>query len=1151
MKLTRHYSSKDAGGGQPGQPQADQADEPLAISLEAGTGEAPVEMEDAINQKLNIGGILTRMFVDNKTTLLIMIAALIFGVLALVVTPREENPQISVPAVNVIVPFPGAGPQEVENLICKPLERLIWNIKGVEHIYSTAMPDAGIVTVQFMVGQDQNTSVYKVFETVYANLDSAPAGSLSPMIKPVDINDVPIIGFTLFSDRASTFDLRQTGEALVNELREIHGTGACSIVGGDEREITVAIDPVKSAAYAIDPMLIAQSLGGENFRLPAGKLETGSERILVRSGQYLRNAEDVGSVVVATHKLPDGSGGEPVYLRDIAAISDGPAEQTNLSRVSFGPSASEAFEGEVHGGPDALAGRSYNAVTVAIAKQKGTNSVSIAKQVLAKMEQVAPLYLTDDTQWVVTRNDGENANEAVNELLFHLSMAIIIVIALLMFFLGWRDAAVVTVAIPITMLVTLGIGLLFGQTINRITLFALILSLGLLVDDAIVVVENIHRHLHMRPKGASLIRTAILAVNEIANPTIYATLVVVVSMVPMAFVTGMMGPYMGPIPFNVPVAMMISLLVAFKISPYLSIRWLKVPPFGEGDHGKQPEEKETYEGHPAAIGEGEACPIERSAGENEHIAGASPKLVAFFTRLMTPLMEDSRRRNLLFGWLALALVICFTFPMLTWVKFRMLPKANGKTFLVTVDMPASSSLSNTDKLAHELEDVLLREPHVRQVITTVGTGSVIDFNGLLRGTSFRSNPNQADLRVNLTHKHARKEKSEEIVRRLRPVLHKLGEPYGAVIKLVEDPPGPPVQATMLAEIYGPYGQMQRDLVTKLRGWFAETPNVTDIDDSVSTVPAELRIRVDSEKAIRAGLQPADVAMSLRAALAGYPVTQLHDPSEQTQVDVVLRFPVQYRSSVDDLRHIVLPSPQGPVPLLELVKMEQAEAFRPIHRKDLRPVSYVYGEMAQGSSVYANIALLMREKKDPLPPGYSLAWSGEWDLTLKVFRDLGIAMGVAILLIYLLLVGRFKSFSVPLVLMGPVPLTMLGVLPGFAIVGLFDVYFSATGMIGVIALAGIVVRNSLILIEFIQDAVAEGMPLKDAVIFAGAIRTRPIILTAIAAMAGMLMMVTDPVWSGLSWALLFGITASTPLSLLIIPLLYYAAVKSKEHKQAAA
>ena len=1132
MKLTRHYSAKDNDGHSGSDPvQPDQA------------ADAPVEMEQAINQKLNIGGIMTQMFVDNKTTLLVMIAALIFGFLALVVTPREENPQISVPAVNVIVPFPGAGPQEVESLICQPLERLIWEIKGVEHVYSTAMPDVGVVTVQFIVGQDQDASVYKVFETVYANLDQAPAGIMDPMVKPVDINDVPVVGFTLFSDTATDFELRQVGEELINELREVPGTGVGVIVGGDERQITVEIDPVKSAAYAIDPMLIAQSLGGANFRLPTDRLETGSERILVRSGQYLRNADDVGSVVIATHKMPDGSGGEPIYLRDIATITDGPAEQTNFSRITFGPVAAHRFEGEYHPGPEHLAGRAYNAVTVAIAKQKGTNAVTIAQQVITKMEHVAPLYLADDMHWVVSRNDGENANEAVNELLFHLSMAILIVIGLLIFFLGWRDAAVVTVAIPITMLVTLGIGMLFGQTINRITLFALILSLGLLVDDAIVVVENIHRHMQMRPKGASLIRTAILAVNEIANPTIYATLVVVVSMVPMAFVTGMMGPYMGPIPFNVPVAMMISLLVAFKITPYLSIRWLKVAPFGEGDHEKKKSTSEELAGDTPSVSEGEAC--------TPHFGeGANPKLLQFFTNLMTPLMENKRKRNLLFTTLIVILLICFAFPMLKWVKFRMLPKANVKTFLVTVDMPASSTLSHTDELVRDLEDVIIKEPHVRQVITTVGTGSVIDFNGLLRGTSFRNNPNQADIRVNITHKHERKEKSEEIVRRLRPVLHELGGPYGAIIKLVEDPPGPPVQATMLAEIYGPYGQLQRDLVTEMRDWFADTPNVTDIDDSVSTVPTELRIKVDSEKAVRAGLKPSDVAMSLRAALAGYPITQIHDPSEQGQVDVVLRFPVQYRSSVDDLRHIVLPSPRGPVPLLELINMQEAEAFRAIHRKDLRPVSYVYGEMARGSSVYANIDLMMRQAKNPLPQGYQVKWSGEWDLTLKVFRDLGIAMGVAILLIYLLLVGRFKSFTVPLVLMGPVPLTMLGVLPGFAIVGLFDVYFSATGMIGVIALAGIVVRNSLILIEFIQDAMAEGMSLKDAVIFSGAIRTRPIFLTAVAAMAGMLILVTDPVWSGLSWALLFGITASTPLSLLIIPLLYYAVMEKAGDKTPA-
>jgi multidrug efflux pump subunit AcrB len=775
------------------------------------------------------------------------------------------------------------------------------------------------------------------------------------------------------------------------------------------------------------------------------------------------------------------------------------------------------LHGDVEDGADSVAKQKYNAVTIAIAKQKGTNAVAIADALLSRMEEVAPLFLDGATSWAATRNDGETANDAVNELLHHLIWAIVIVIGLLVVFLGWRDASVVAMAIPITMLVTLGIGLLAGQTINRITLFALILSLGLLVDDAIVVVENIHRHLQLGCRAMAT--TCVNAVNEIANPTIYATLVVVVSMVPMAYVTGMMGPYMGPIPFNVPVAMVISLIVAFKITPYLSARWLKVPA---------------------------AKPVEGGGSDTQ---GANPRLLRLFRATMVPLLENRRKRNLLFTVLVVALVLCFSFPMLQLVKFRMLPKANVKTFLVQVDLPAGAALNRTASLASDIEDRLLAEPEVTNVITTVGTGSVTDFNGLLRGTIFRSNPYQADLRVNLTDKSERRERSEDIVLRLRPELHALGAKYSAVVKLIEDPPGPPVRSTLLAEIYGPYGELQREQVKSVRQWFGETAEVTDIDDSVSTVADELRITVDADKAVRAGLKVADVVMSLRAALAGYPVTMLHDPASYVQTPVVLRFPVAYRSAVGDLAHIVLPSPLGPVPLSELVRVEEGEALRPIYHKNLRQVSYVYGEMAKRSSVYANIDLLRRQQREPLPAAFELRWDGEWDLTLKVFRDLGLAMGVAILLIYLLLVGRFKSFSDPLVLMGAVPLTMLGILPGFAIIGAWDVYFSATGMIGVIALSGIVTRNSIILIEFIQDAQAAGMPLKEAVLYSAVIRTRPIFLTAVTAMAGMLMMISDPVWSGLSWALLFGIAASTPLSLLVIPVLIYA-VKSRREAKAA-
>ncbi|MBN2082777.1 efflux RND transporter permease subunit [bacterium] len=1087
-----------------------------------------VEMDSTLDTKLNIGGIMTKMFIDSKITLLVMVAALAFGMMALFVTPREENPQISVPMVNVIVPFPGASPQEVENLISIPLERKLWDIKGVEHVYSTAFPDFGVVAAQFYVGEDQEDSVFKVYETVYSNLDQAPLGIMSPIVKPVDINDVPIVALTLFSEERSTFELRQEATALLNELREVAGTSESVIVGGDDRQITIEIDPVKSAAYAVDPMLIVEAIGGANFRLPTDRLENGGTRVMVRSGQFLRNAEDVGNIVVKTHTFPNGMGGEPIYLRDIATVTDGPAEMTNISRISFGQKIMTKFHGGLAADNQQLTGHRYNAVTLAVAKQKGKNAVTISQAVIDKMSEIAPTLLSDRTSWLVTRDDGASANKTVNELVYNLTWAIIIVIGLLVIFLGWRDAAVVAVAIPITVLVTLAIGYLAGQTINRITLFALILSLGILVDQAIVVVENIHRHLQLRQQKCSVTNSCILAVNEIANPTIYATLVVVVSMIPMAFVTGMMGPYMGPIPFNVPVAMIISLIVAFKISPYLALRWLKIKPAHEQAGGDKP----------ATTG----------SAALDDAQGANPILLKLFNRVMVPLMDSPAKYKMLMIALVVALLICFAFPAVQWVKFRMLPKANVKTFLVTVDLPASAALNSTEKLARELEDRLLLEPEVVEVITTVGAGSVIDFNGLLRGTAFRNQPYQADLRVNLTPKEARSEKSEEMVRRIRPELHALAAPFNANVKLVEDPPGPPVRSTLVAEIYGPYGQLQRDLVAQVRQWFGETAQVTDIDDSVSTVAEELKITVDEEKAVQAGLKVSDVSMSLRAALSGYPVTQIHDPAELNQTPVVLRFPVEYRSSLEDLGHIVLPSPLGPVPLNTLVNVEHSEVGRPVYHKDLRPVSYVFGEMDQRSSVYANIDLITHAAQDPLPPSHELKWEGEWDLTLKVFRDLGIAMGVAILLIYLLLVGRFKSFSDPILLMGAVPLTMLGVLPGFAIVGAWDVYFSATGMIGVIALSGIVVRNSIILIEFIQDSMAAGMSLRDAVIYAGVIRTRPIFLTAVTAMAGMLMMVTDPVWSGLSWALLFGIAASTPLSLVVIPLLYYHAKRNKKQAE---
>ncbi|MEP0813166.1 MAG: efflux RND transporter permease subunit [bacterium] len=1062
------------------------------------------QTDEGNSDGLNVGGWLTHVFIDSKITMLLIVTAMIFGVLALLVTPREENPQISVPSAHVMIMFPGASAEEVEKLIAEPVERLIWKINGIEHVYSSSMPGMAVVTARFYVGQNQEESIFKVYNQVYSNLDGIPQGVMPPLVKPVDINDVPVVAITLYSNSLSDYELRREANRILDTLREVPGTSDAIVVGGQKRQVTVEIDPVKLSAYGLDLPYIVQAIEAANQELPAGDIEKDGLKHLVQTGRFFENADDVASLVVG------GQAGRPIYLRDVAKIMDGPGERTTITRIAFGPAASghdAHFEGE-----GKKSGTSYPAVTLAVAKKKGQNAVVISNNIIEKMKVLAAQGgLAPGVDWVVTRNDGKRANDAVNELVSHLGWAIVIVLALAVVSLGWRDAAVMSVALVLTLLVTLGIGLLAGQTINRITLFALILSLGLLVDDPIVVVENIHRHLSM--KYCARRDACVKAVNEISAPTIYATLAVIVSMIPMAFVTGMMGPYMGPIPFNVPVAMLASLIVAFQITPYLAKRWIKV-------------------GHTHG-----AKPIEQTFA------------FKFYKKTMTPLLESTASRRLLFAGLAVALLLSFTLPVFQLVKFRMLPKANTNTFLVTIDMPDGTVLARTNDAARKVEKFLLEQPEVKDVETFVGTGSIVDFNGLLRGTSFRNATHYADLRVNLVHKHHRKASSEDIVARLRPVIDEMEMELGANIKLVEDPPGPPVRSTLVAELYGPYGDEQKQIAGEIAARFAQTQGVVDIDSTVKSVQPQFTITVDRAKAHSIGVPVQLVVQTISGLMNGYAVSALHDSSEEEQVPIVLRYPLEKRTSLADLSGVTVTSMAGvKVPVTELVRFENSEVDQTIHHKNLKPITYVFGEMANRSSVYAMIDLLKWQAGLKLPPGFKLEWEGEWDLTLKVFRDLGIAMGVAILLIYLIMVGRFHSFTEPLVILGAVPLTMLGVLPGFALIGGFGIYFSATGMIGVIALSGIVVRNSIILIEFIADQKAAGKSLEQAVIEAGAVRTRPIVLTAVAAMSGMFVIVSDPVWSGLAWAIIFGVIASTTLSLGVIPLLYYS-LKAKEWKKA--
>ncbi len=1045
--------------------------------------------------KLNISGKITQYFINSQLTVLLMAATAILGLFALWFTPREENPQITVPAANVMVMMPGASAKEVEELVSKPLEAKLWEIPGVEDVYSVSMNSMSVVTVKFFVGQDKERSMVKLYDKIMSNMDVSPPGASQPLVKPIDVDDVPIVAITLSGAPGTNYDdaqLRLVADHVLDELRKVPGVGNTAIIGGRSRQVNVTLDPLRIAGYGLSPLQIAGAINVSNANLLSGDLEQGSKKLALETGGFFEKAGDVRNAVVGI------ANNKPVYLGDVAEVTDGFEETEKLTRIAFtgrheeqaGVQTADHATGELP------------AVTVALAKRQKLNAVKISNEILAKLDELKKTQIPSGIKVTVTRNDGKTANDAVNELVFHLVVSIIVVIILLFLTLGWREAAIVALAIPLTLFITLAVGMVLGQTINRITLFALILSLGLLVDDAIVVVENIHRHYRLQQH--SRLQGAILAVNEIGMPTILATLTVVLAFIPMAFVTGMMGPYMMPIPFNVPVAMITSLFVAFVVTPWASYRLMKAD-----HHGNPPSLEET-------------------------------KIYRMYKKVLEPLLQNPVKRRIVLAAILTAFVITMSFPLFQWVKFRMLPKANKNTFLVSVDMPAGTVLENTDRVARAVGDYIRRIPEVKDYETFVGTGSVMDFNGLLRGGAFREASQFADIRVNLADKEDRKISSEKLVLKIRPDIAKLAREYGANIKLVEDPPGPPVRATVVAEIYGPDYNKQREIAQDVKMLFARTDQVVDIDDSVKERQDKYQLLVDKEKAALAGVSTEQITKTLRLSVAGMAISTLHRPDAKTPVAIMLRLPRGDRSGLSDMDRVYLTSQEGSqVPLSSLVRIVPSEMDKAVYHKDLQPVTYVYGEMGNRSQVYAVIDMMQYLWKHPLPKGYSIKWDGEMKLTLDVFRDLGAAMGVALIAIYLLLVGRFRSFTIPLVIMASIPLSMIGIMPGFAMTG---VYFSATSMIGVIALAGIVVRNSIVLLEFILDKKQEGMPLEQALIEAGAIRTRPIVLTAAAAILGSAVIVTDPVWSGLALALIFGMLASTALTLIVIPVFYYIVEK---------
>jgi len=1073
-------------------------------------------------------GRVARYFINSKLTPLFIVFAVLLGAFAVLETPREEEPQIIVPMMDVFVEMPGATAKEVEERVTTPMEKLIWEIPGVEYVYSTTRPGLSMAVVRYKVGEKEEDSIVKLYNKLYSHFDLIPPGASKPLIKPRSIDDVPIVALTLWSsprsDRGERYDgytLRRVAAQIEGEIKNIDDVSLTQIIGGERRQIRVLLDPVKMAALSVAPATIVPAVERANQRLEAGEFAAANQEYAVQTGDFLRSSEDVGAVVVGV------SAGHPVYLRDVASIQDGPEEPANYVLFGYGEHAA---------GPNDLKSQISNlkfqsefpAVTIAVSKRKGKNAVVVADRVLEKVETLKGRVIPSGVQVTVTRNYGDTAQEKSNELLKHLLLATLSVTALIALALGWRSSIVVLAAVPVTLALTLFIYFVFGYTLNRVTLFALIFSIGILVDDAIVVVENITRHFHLpENKGRPLAEVAVEAVDEVGNPTTLATWAVIAAILPMAFVGGLMGPYMRPIPVGASLAMLFSLFIAFVVSPWAGLRMLAGA-------------KTSYD------------------GTDEGREGSTTRL---YRRVMTPLLLNSARRWAFLGGVVVLLVAALMLPVLKIVRVKMLPFDNKSEMQVIIDMPDGTTLEQTTRVAQEVARRIAQEPEVLNYQVYAGTSGPYNFNGLVRHYFLRQGANRADIQVNLIGKKERTAQSHDIAKRFRLAIDPIGEKYGARLKVAEIPPGPPVIQTLVAEVYGPdYGQ-QIEVARQIRDKFKETPGVVDVDWMVEDPETEFRFVVDKEKAALNGIDAAQVAQTLRLALSGAVVGLAHQPQEKEDVDILLRLPRAQRASVSDLGAIRLVSATGAmVPLSELTRVERGTIETSIYHKNLKRVVYVTGDVAgrEESPVYAIQKLSHELDSLRAPGGYSIEryathlpfttdritmkWDGEWQITYEVFRDLGFAFAVVLVLIYVIVVAWFQSFRVPLVIMAPIPLTMVGILPAHA---LFGAFFTATSIIGFIAGAGIIVRNSIILVDFIELRRRQGVPLEEAVVDAGAVRFRPMLLTAAAVVVGAFVILFDPIFQGLAISLMAGEVASTLLSRLAVPVLYYLHARNEE------
>lgn len=1056
-----------------------------------------------------ISGKIAHFFIHSKLTVLLMVAMMIIGVYSSFLIPREEEPQIIVPMADVMIGYPGAAPMEVESRVIEPLEKIISNIKGVEHVHSMAMNGMGVIVVQFFVGEDTERSYVKLYDELMKHRNMFPDQVYEPIVKTRSIDDVPMLGLTLWSKNYDDFQLRQIAEEVTSEIEKVKDVSITKEIGGRPRELRIVVDKDKLAENGIDVLSVIQMIKASNSSSQSGKFVSGDQEFLLTTGRYLGSADEVGRIVVGVNN------NLPVYLNQVASILDGPARSKDYVGFGYGKANSEY----------AKSPSTYPAVTISIAKIKGADAMKVSDKILAKVDQLRKTLIPDDVEVSVTRNYGETASHKVGELLLHLGVAIVAVTVLVMLAMGWRGGLVVFLSVPLTFALTLFSYYMLGYTLNRITLFALVFVVGIVVDDSIIIAENMHRH--FKSKRLPFAQAAIYASNEVGNPTILATFTVIAAILPMAFVSGMMGPYMSPMPIGASIAMMLSLFIALTVTPYLGYHLLR--------------EKEESG---AETGE-----------DQEHGQGWIYKV---YSKIELPFLNSNVKRWTMLGITFILLIGSVGMFFTKSVLVKMLPFDNKNEFQVVIDMPEGTTLERTAAVTSEIASYLSGVPEVVDYQTYAGTSAPITFNGLVRHYDLRGGSNVADIQVNLLPKEDRSDNSHDIARRVRGAIQNIAKRYDANVKIVEVPPGPPVLSTLVAEVYGPDYEAQIKVAQQVKDILQNTQDVVDVDWYVEAGQTEYKLNVDAEKAMLQGIVPQQVVGNLTYLIGNHPISTLYDEHADNPINITMALADKDQSNIDMVQSLKIRGQRGNmVPVRDIASVKNDTLHATIYRKDQKRVVYVMADMAGAleSPTYAILGMTEQLEKMELPEGYNISelymsqpedesdfavkWDGEWQITLEVFRDLGGAFLVVIIIIYMLIVGWFQNFKTPIVMMLAIPLSLIGIVLGHWLLGAF---FTATSFIGMIALAGVMVRNSVLLIDFIEIRLNEGADLKSAIIEAGAVRTTPILLTTGAVVIGASIILFDPIFQGLAISLVAGAIVSTMLTLIVVPLIYYMTEK---------